>query len=85
MANLENSHPDMFNHYAKPGFYYFLIRATVYSNIARILRDQVIEMAINCASKGTGGLSGKKENADAASERWMRIRHLMAALREKLD
>ena len=41
-------------------------------------------MTINRASKDTGGLSGKTENA-GASERWMRINHLMAALREKLD
>ena len=41
-------------------------------------------MTINRASKDTGGLPGKKENA-GASERWMRINHLMAALREKLD
>ena len=41
-------------------------------------------MTINCASKDTGGLSGKTENA-GASESWMQINHLMAALREKLD
>ena len=41
-------------------------------------------MTINCVSKDTGGLSGKTENA-GASERWMRINHLMAALRDKLD
>ena len=41
-------------------------------------------MTINCVSKDTGGLSGKTENA-GASERWMRINHLMAALREKLN
>ena len=41
-------------------------------------------MTINCASKHTGGLSGKTENA-GASESWMQINHLMAALRQKLD
>ena len=41
-------------------------------------------MTVNCASKDTGGLSGKTENA-GASESWMQINHLMAALREKLD
>ena len=41
-------------------------------------------MTINRASKYTGALSGKTENA-GASERWMRINHLMAALREKID
>ena len=41
-------------------------------------------MTINRASKDPGELSRKTENA-GASERWMRINHLMAALREKLD
>ena len=41
-------------------------------------------MTINCASKDTGELSEKTENA-GARELWMRINHLMAALREKLD
>ena len=43
-----------------------------------------VEMTISCALKDTGGLSGKTENA-GASESWMQINHLMAALREKLD
>ena len=46
--------------------------------------DQVIEMTINRVLKDTGRLSGKTENA-GASEHWMWINHLMAALREKLD
>ena len=41
-------------------------------------------MNINRASKDTGGLSGKTENT-GASERWVRINHLMAAFREELD
>ena len=50
----------------------------------RISCDQVIEMTINRALKYTGALSGKTENA-GASERWMRINHLMATLIEKID
>ena len=80
MANLENSHPDMFNHMPNQGF----IVSLSGQPFTRISRDQVIEMAINRASKDTGELSGKTENA-VASESWMRINNLMADLREKLD
>ena len=62
------------------GFTVFLVRATIYSNIVW----SSIEMTINCASKDTGGLWEKTENA-GASESWMQINHLMTALREKLD
>ena len=41
-------------------------------------------MTINRSSKDTGGLSGKTENV-GASERWMRINHIMVTLREHLD
>ena len=34
-------------------------------------------------SKDTGGLSGKTENVGAIS--WMRINHIIAALRENID
>ena len=79
MANLENSFPDMFNLMLNQGFTVSL------SGLPFIRKscDQVIGMAINRVSKDTGGLSGKSENA-GASERWMRINHLMVALREKL-
>ncbi|XP_065056585.1 uncharacterized protein LOC135684832 [Rhopilema esculentum] len=50
----------------------------------RIPCDQVIEMTVNNSSESTGGLSGKTENA-GASERWMRINHIVAALRDTLD
>ena len=50
----------------------------------RISCYQVIEMTINRASKDTGQFPGKIESA-GASERWMRINHLMTALRKKLD
>ena len=66
MANLENSHRDMFNQMLNQGF-------TVSSTgqpFAPISCDQVIEMTISRASKDTGRLLGKSENA-AASERWM--------------
>ena len=70
----------MFNHMLNQGFTVFLPGQP----FNRISCDQVIEMTINRAPKYTGGLSGKTENA-GASERWMRINHLMAALREKID
>ena len=66
----------MFNHTLNQG----LTVSLSGQSFTRILCDQVIEMTINGASKDTGGLSGKTENT-GASERWMRINHLMAALR----
>ena len=80
MANLENSHPDMFYHMLNQGFTVSLSGQP----FTRISCGQVIEMTINRASKDTGGLSGKTENA-GASERWMRINYLMVALRDKLN
>jgi hypothetical protein len=41
-------------------------------------------MAINRFSKETGELSGKTENI-GASDRWVRINHYMAALKEDLE
>ena len=46
--------------------------------------DQIIEMTINRFSKETGGLSGQTENK-GASERWMRINHYIAALKQHLE
>ncbi len=46
--------------------------------------DQIIEMTINTFSKETGGLSGQTENK-GASERWMRINHYIAALKQHLE
>ena len=51
---------------------------------SKIPCDQIIEATINRSSESTGGLSGKTENV-GASEKWLRINHLMAALREHLD
>ena len=80
MLNLHNSNPDLLHHMQEQGFTVSL-SGLPYS---RIPCDQVIEMTINRSSKDTGGLSGKTENV-GASERWMRINHIMAALREHLD
>ena len=66
LANLENSHPDTFNHMLSQGSTVSLSGQP----FIRILYDQVIEMTINRASKDTRGSSGKTENA-GASERWM--------------
>ena len=70
----------MFNRMLNQGFTVSLSRQP----FTRISCDQVIEVTINPASKDTGGLSRETEIA-GASERWMRINHLMAALREKRD
>ena len=80
ISNLENSHPEMFNHMLNQGFTVSLSEQP----FTRISYDQVIQMTINRASKDTGGLSEKTENA-GASERWMRIKYLMAAMRQKPD
>ena len=80
MLNLHNSNPDLLHHIQEQVFTISL-SGLPYS---RIPCDQVIEMTINRSSKDTGGLSGKTENV-GASERWMRINHIMAALREHLD
>jgi hypothetical protein len=50
----------------------------------KIPMDQIIEMTINRFSKEIGGLSGKTENV-GASERWMRINHYLAALKQSLE
>ena len=80
MLNLQSSHPQLFKYIQEYGFTVSLTGLR-FSNIPC---DQVIEMSINRASKETGGLSGNTENV-GASERWMRINHIMAALREHLD
>ena len=66
MANLENSHPDMFNHMLNQGF------TVSFSGqpFTRISCDHVIEMAISRASKDTRRLSEKTENT-GASNRWI--------------
>ena len=45
---------------------------------------QIIEMKINRLYKEIDGLSGKTENV-GASERWGKIHHDMAAMREQLN
>ena len=80
MLNLEKSHPALFKHIEDHGFTVSLTGQP----FTKIPCDQVIETTINRSSKATGGLSGKTENY-GASERWMRINHIMAALRETLD
>ena len=62
MANLENSHPDMFHHMLNQGFAVSLSGQP----FTRISCDQVFEMTINRASKDTGGLTGKTEHPHAS-------------------
>ena len=51
----------------------------VYLPLLKIPCNQITETTINRSSKSTGGLSGKMENV-GASEKWMWINHIMAAL-----
>ena len=45
--------------------------------------DQIVKMTVNRFSKETGGLSGNTQIV-GASQRWMRINHYLAALRQHL-
>ena len=74
------THPDLYDNIMKNGFTVSLTGQP----FTRIPCDQVIELTVNKSSKSTGGLSGKTENV-GASERWMRIDHILAALRDTLD
>ena len=80
MLNLQDSHPNIYQ-YLKNGGFTASVSGLPFSKIPC---DQIIETTINRSSKSTGGLSGKTENV-GASEKWMRINHIMAALREHLD
>ena len=80
MLNLQDSHPNIYQ-YLKNGGFTASISGLPFSKIPC---DQIIETTINRSSKSTGGLFGKTENV-GASEKWMRINHIMAALREHLD
>ncbi len=80
MKTLKEDHLDLYNEILLHGFTVSLTGEP----FTKIPCDQVIEMTVNRASKSTGGLSGKTENV-GASERRMKINHLLAAMRDKLD
>lgn len=80
MKMLKEDHPQLYNEILLHGFTVSLTGQP----FTKIPCDQVIEMTVNRACKSTGGLSGKTENV-GASERWMKINHLLAAMRDKLD
>ena len=80
MLNLQTSHPVIYQ-YLKYREFTASISGLPFSKIAS---DQIIQTTINRSSKSTGGLSGKTKNVEA-SEKWMRLNHIMAALREHLD
>ena len=48
---------------------------------SKIPMDQIIEMTANLWSKEVGGICGKTDNDDA-TERWIRINHLLSVLKE---
>ena len=74
MFNLQDSHPNFYQ-YLKNGGFTASISGLPF---LKIPCHQVIETTINRSSKSTGGSSGKIENV-GASEKWMRINHIMAA------
>ena len=80
MLNLQDCQPNIYQ-YLKNGGFTASVSGFPFSKIPC---DQIIETTINCSSKSTGGLSGKMEIV-GASEKWMRINHTMAVLREHLD
>ena len=51
---------------------------------SRLPFDHIIETTLNKQCKGIGGIGGNTENL-GATERWVRINHYMAALREKMN
>ena len=48
---------------------------------SKIPMDQIIEMTANLWLKEVGGICGKTDNDDA-TERWIRINHLLSVLKE---
>ena len=80
MLNLQDPHPNIYQYLENGGF----IASISDLPFSKIPYDQIMETTLNCSSKSTGGLSGKTENVEA-SEKRMRINHIMAALREYLD
>ena len=61
----------------------FTVSLTVQS-FARILCDYAIEMTVDKLRKSAGGLS-KITEKNSVKDRWMRINHIMGALKDKLD
>ena len=80
MLNLQDSHHNIYQ-YLKNRWFTASISGLRFS---KLTCDQIIEITLNRSSKSTGVLSGKTEN-DGASEKWMRIKRIIAALREHLD
>ena len=77
MENLASSRPSAEIFLKEEGFTVSLT-GKVHSKIPIFY---IIEMAINCSSKETGGLTGKTENP-AACARQTKINHFLVALRE---
>ena len=75
MLNFQGSHPNIYQYLRNGGF-----TASISDlPFSKIPCDQIIKTTTNRSSKSTGGLSGKTGNV-GASEKWMRINHIMAAL-----
>ena len=80
MLDLKERLPEAFDYLYNGGFSGSLTG----QKFTMIPMDQMIEMSINRSSKEIAGLSGLTENL-GASERWMRINHLLAALKQHLE
>ena len=80
MQNLETKSPQVYKYLKKGGFSGSLSG----DKHTSIQMDQVIECTINRSCKDTGGISGIIENLGAC-ERWIRISHVVAALKEYLN
>ena len=80
MRALSKSNPSAYSYLEEGGFSGSLGSA----KHSQLPMDQIIEMTINRFSKETGGLSGQTENK-GGSERWMRINHYIAALKQHLE
>ena len=79
MRDLKNRNPDAYQFLCDGGF----TGSITGERHTKIPMDQIIEMTVNRFSKETRGLSGNTENV-GASQRWMRINHYLAALKQHL-
>ena len=78
MRDLKNGNPDAYQFLCDGGFTGFITG----ERHAKPM-DQIIEMTANRFSKETGGLSVNTQNV-CVSQRWMRINHYLAALKQHL-
>ena len=78
MKNLKLNNPEAYQYLVNGGFSGSLSG----EKHTQIPMDQIIETTVNRSCKEIGGIIGKTEN-QGATERWMRVSHILAALKEQ--